>query len=316
VDLIDLRANAFVTLPVGEVLESDYPGIRLLASEDKGSYLQPIYAPGMLRQAEFVLTFDELLKNQDFVSLMRAVLQKLEQRYGRPVDVEFTVEIREERPRQFVLHLLQCRPQSWREGGQGISPPLEDIPVGDIIFLTRRMVPHGQVKRIRYVVYVDPTAYDRAPNHSVRLEIARVVGRLNKRLENERFILMGPGRWGTSNVELGVKVTYADIYNARALIEIAQSGTEGTPEVSYGTHFFQDLVESQIYPVPLYLSDPDTVFERRFFEDTPNVLAELLPDSADYAPYVKVLDVPSITGGRHLELVMDSTQDEGLAYLT
>jgi hypothetical protein len=316
VDLIDLRANAFVTLPVGEVLESDYPGIRLLASEDKGSYLQPIYAPGMLRQAEFVLTFDELLRNQDFVSLMRAVLQKLEQHYGRPVDVEFTVDIREERPRQFVLHLLQCRPQSWREGGQGISPPLEDIPVGDIIFLTRRMVPHGQVKRIRYVVYVDPTTYDRAPNRTVRLEIARVVGRLNKRLENERFILMGPGRWGTSNVELGVKVTYADIYNARALIEIAQSGTEGTPEVSYGTHFFQDLVESRIYPVPLYLSDPDTVFERRFFEDTPNVLAELLPDSADYAWYIKVLDVPSITGGRHLELIMDSTQDEGLAYLT
>jgi hypothetical protein len=288
----------------------------LLASEDKGSYLQPIYAPGMLRQAEFVLTFDELLKNQDFVSLMRAVLQKLEQHYGRPVDVEFTVEIREDRPRQFVLHLLQCRPQSWREGGQGISPPLEDIPVGDIIFLTRRMVPHGQVKRIRYVVYVDPTAYDRAPNRTVRLEIARVVGRLNKRLENERFILMGPGRWGTSNVELGVKVTYADIYNARALIEIAQSGTEGTPEVSYGTHFFQDLVESQIYPVPLYLSDPDTVFERRFFEHTPNVLAELLTDSADYAWYIKVLDVPSITGGRHLELLMDSTKDEGLAYLT
>jgi hypothetical protein len=316
VDLIDLRANAFVTLPVGEVLESDYPGIRLLASEDKGSYLQPIYAPGMLRQAEFVLTFDELLRNQDFVSLMRAVLQKLEQHYGRPVDVEFTVDIREGRPRQFVLHLLQCRPQSWREGGQGISPPLEDIPVGDIIFLTRRMVPHGQVKRIRYVVYVDPTTYDRAPNRTVRLEIARVVGRLNKRLENERFILMGPGRWGTSNVELGVKVTYADIYNARALIEIAQSGTEGTPEVSYGTHFFQDLVESRIYPVPLYLSDPDTVFERRFFEDTPNVLAELLPDSADYAWYIKVLDVPSITGGRHLELIMDSTQDEGLAYLT
>jgi hypothetical protein len=316
VDLIDLQANAFVTLPVGVVLESDYPSIRLLASEDKGSYLQPIYAPGALGQAEFVLTFDELLKNQDFVNLMRTVLQKLEQHYGRPVDIEFTVGIREGRSQRFVLHLLQCRPQSWREGGQGIHVPLEDIPASDIIFWTRRMVPHGQVKRIRYVVYVDPTAYDRAPNQTTRLEIARVVGRLNKRLEKERFILMGPGRWGTSNVDLGVKVTYADIYNARALIEIAQSGTEGTPEVSYGTHFFQDLVESEIYPVPLYLGDPDTIFKRRFFEHTPNVLAELLPESAEYARYIRVLDVPSITGGRHLELIMDSTQDEGLAYLT
>jgi hypothetical protein len=112
-----------------------------------------------------------------------------------------------------------------------------------------------------------------------------------------------------------VKVTYADIYNARALIEIAQSGTAGTPEVSYGTHFFQDLVESQIYPVPLYLSDPDTVFKPGFFEGAPNVLAELLPDSADYAGYIKVLDIPQMTGGRHLDLIMDSTQDEGVAYL-
>jgi hypothetical protein len=315
VDLIDLRANAFVTLPIGEVLQSDYPNIRLLASEDKGSYLQPIYAPGALGRTGFVLTLDGLLKEWGFVNLMRAVLQKLEQHYRRPVDIEFTVQIEEERPPRFVLHLLQCRPQSWREGGGGIHLPLEEIPPGHIIFLTRRMVPHGRVDRIRYVIYVDPVAYGRAPNHTTRLEIARIVGRLNKRLENERFILMGPGRWGTSNVELGVKVTYADIFNARALIEIAQTWTAGTPEVSYGTHFFQDLVESQIYPVPLYLGDPDTVFKRGFFEGSRNVLLELLPGSADYARYVKVLDIPSMTGGHHLHLIMDSTQDEGVAYL-
>jgi hypothetical protein len=177
------------------------------------------------------------------------------------------------------------------------------------------MVPHGRVTGIRYVVYVDPSAYSRAPDHTIRLEIGRVVGRLNKRLENESFILMGPGRWGTSNVELGIKVTYADIYNARALIEIAQTGTAGAPEVSYGTHFFQDLVESHIYPLPLYLGDPNTVFRRDFFEETPNVLAELLPRRGDYAQYVRVLDVPLIANGRHLALIMDSTQDEGLAYL-
>ena len=315
VDLIDVQANAFVTLPVDEVLQSDYPDLRLLASEDRGSYLQPVYAPGVLGEAQYVLTFDKLLGNADFVGLVRAVLQNLERHYGRPVDVEFTVEIRNDRSPRFVLHLLQCRPQSWREGGRSIQLPLDDIPAGDIIFRTRRMVPHGRVTGIRYVVYVDPVAYSRAPDYTVRLEIGRVVGRLNKRLENERFILMGPGRWGTSNVELGIKVTYADIYNARALIEIAQTGTAGAPEVSYGTHFFQDLVESHIYPLPLYLGDPDTVFRRSFFEETPNALAELLPNAGDYAPYVRVLDVPLIANGRHLALIMDSTQDDGLATL-
>lgn len=315
VDLIDLRDNVFRTLPVGDVLQHDYPHVRLLASEDKGSYLQPIYAPGTLGQSRFVLTFDELLKNRAFVSLMRGVLQKLERHYGRPVDIEFTVEVSKEEPGQFRLQLLQCRPQSWREGGSAIEIPVDEVPQNDIVFLTQRMVPHGQVRRIRYIVYVDPMAYDRAPDHTTRLGVARVVGRLNRRLEGERFILMGPGRWGTSNVELGLKVGYSDIYNARALVEIARTGTEGAPEVSYGTHFFQDLVESHIYPVPLYLGDPHTVFNRQLFDEAPNALPELLPDDAGFARYVKVIDVPALTGGRHVDLVMDSIEDQGLAYL-
>lgn len=316
VDLIDLEANAFRTLPVSKVLRHDYPSVRLLASEDKGSYLQQIYAPGTLRDSKLVLTFDNLVKNEAFVTLMRGVLQKLEQHYGQPVDIEFTVGISKERPEHFSLHLLQCRPQSWREGGSRIAVPVEEVPRNDVIFLAQRMVPHGKVDRVRYLVYVDPAAYDRAPDHTTRLEIARIVGRLNNRLEGERFILMGPGRWGTSNVELGLKVTYAEIYNARVLIEIARTGTEGAPEVSYGTHFFQDLVESQIYPLPLYLNNSGTIFNDRFFDEASNALTEFLPDAAEYARYVKVIDIPAVTGGRHLNLAMDSIEDQALAYLT
>ncbi len=316
VDLIDLRENAFRTLPVGDVLRRDYPHIRLLSSEDKGSYLQPIYAPGTLGHSRFVLTFDELVKDRAFVSLMHGVLQTLEHYYGRPVDIEFTVGFSEERPRRFTLHLLQCRPQSWREGGSAIDVPVDEVPRSDIVFLTRRMVPHGEVRDIRYIVYVVPAEYDRVADHSTRLEVARVVGRLNRRLEGERFILMGPGRWGTSNVELGLKVSYSEIHNARALVEIARTGVEGAPEVSYGTHFFQDLVESHIYPVPLYLGDPDTVFNRRFLDEAPNALPRLLPEHSSFARYVKVIDVPVVTGGRHVDLLMDSVEDQGLAYLT
>jgi len=88
-----------------------------------------------------------------------------------------------------------------------------------------------------------------------RVELARVVGRLNKALEGKPFILLGPGRWGSSNAQLGVPVSYADIYNSRALIELAV-GPEGlVPDPSYGTHFFQDLVESQIYSLALATSE-------------------------------------------------------------
>jgi len=315
IDLINLEENRFETVPASQVIDGGYPHVRLLASEDKGSYLQPIYAPGILRDPKLVLTFDELLGNQDFVGLMRTVLSRLEEHYDRPVDVEFTVEISRGRPRDFTLHLLQCRPQSWREGGESIVVPVEEVPERDILFLSRRMVPHGKVKDIRYVIYVDPRGYFVEADHMTRLDIARLVGRLNRVLEGERFILMGPGRWGTSNAELGIKVTYAEIYNARALVEIAQSETKGGPEVSYGTHFFQDLVESHIYPLPLFLGDPETLFNRRFFREAANALEELLPDDGGYEPYVKVIDVPAVTGGRRANLAMDSVEDEAMAYL-
>ncbi len=315
VDLIDLQGDAFRTLAVDDLLQEGYPHIRLVAAEDKGSYLQPVYATGGLNGSRFVLTFDALLKNQEFISLMKGVLKKLEAHYGRPVDIEFTVEDSGETGRRFRLHLLQCRPQSWFEGGVSIDVPVDDVPESDILFFSQRMVPHGKVERIRYIVYVDPVAYDRAPNQSTRLEVARGVGRINRRLAGERFILMGPGRWGTSNVELGLKISYSEIHNARALVEIARTGREGTPEVSYGTHFFQDLVESHIYPMPLYLGDPATVFNRRLLDEAPNVLPELLPEDAALARYLKVIDVPAVTDGRHIRLVMDSIEDMGLAYL-
>ena len=314
VDLIDLHANSFCTLPAADVLQPDYPGIELLASVDQQEYLEPIYAPGALDRAALVLTFSELLKNREFVMLMRSTLQKLERHYGRPVDVEFTVEVTPRRPHHFVLHLLQCRPLSSLEWGESLRIP-SNVPAEDVVFLTHRLVPSGRVSHIRYVVYVDPAQYERVPDYETRYELARVVGRLNQRLKGECFILMGPGRWGTSNVELGIKVSYADIYNTRALVEIAQSRHGDALEVSYGTHFFQDLVETRIYPLPLDPQANDTTFNWAFFDRAANVLGALLPADAGYARFVKVIDVPAATAGCYLELVMDGEQDEALAYL-
>jgi len=314
VDVIDLESDRFVTLPSKQVLRSDYPAIQLLASQDKDDYLQPIFAPRTLGDVPLVLTFDTLLKNRRFITLMRTILTKLERHYGCPVDIEFTVEITHNRPPGFIIHLLQCRPLSGSEWDQNLRVP-EDIPPERIVFLGRRLVPHGLVERIQYIVYVDPEAYDHIPNATTRYELARLVGRLNQRLEGECFILMGPGRWGSSNIELGVKVGYADIYNTRALVEIARSKSNSTPEVSYGTHFFQDLVETHIYPLPLYVDDASSVFNEDFFLKSPNALAELLPKDARYAPFVKVIDVPAVTRGRYLELVMHSGKEKALAYL-
>ena len=147
------------------------------------------------------------------------------------------------------------------------------------------------------------------------LEIGQVIGRLNHALSGESFILMGPGRWGTSNIQLGVKVTYADIYNTKVLIEVAFAEDGGVPEVSYGTHFFQDLVEANIYPLPLYPDDPDTIFADEFLESAPNSLSALLPADLRYTRYVKVIDVPAVSGGRTLSVIMNSEQDRAIGFL-
>jgi len=141
-----------------------------------------------------------------------------------------------------------------------------------------------------------------------------VIGRLNKKLAVENFILMGPGRWGSSNLNLGVKVTYADIYNTKMLIEIAMNQSGGTPEVSYGTHFFQDLIESQIYPLALFPDNADNIFNRQFLDEAQNQLSVLLPDDAPHEKYIKVIQIDQIRPNKRLRVVMNAAQSDALGY--
>ncbi len=316
VDLINLRKNRFETLPVADLLDMEFPSARLLVSVDHGDYLQqpPAYDPN-LSPRDLILSFDGLLTKTGFVPLMKTILQAIAGQFGRHVDVEFTADIVPGYPQpEFAIHLLQCRPQARREKGEAFQMPAT-VAEADILFTADRLVPSGRVQKIRHIVFVDPEAYDRIPDETMRLQVARVVGRLNKLLEEKRFILMGPGRWGSANLELGVKVTYADIYRTAMLIEIGLSHGDSAPEVSYGTHFFQDLVEAKIHPLALYPEQSGVVFNWRFFRESPNALAELLPDSAGYAEYVRVIDVPAVTEGRFLEVIMDDEESKALGYL-
>jgi pyruvate,water dikinase len=77
-------------------------------------------------------------------------------------------------------------------------------------------------------------------------------------LDGAAYILMGPGRWGSNNIDLGVNITYSDIDNTAVLVEIAREGGGHTPEVSHGTHFFQDLVEGHIIYIPVYPDTPES----------------------------------------------------------
>jgi len=263
-----------------------------------------------------VLTFNFLTRDRKFVRLLRTALRRLEDRYQRPVDVEFTVTIIPDYPYpSYKLNILQCRPLSQRTQGGIVEFP-ENVPDEDTLFTAHKLVPDGKAEGIRYVIYVDPQLYRRMSDLVAKMELGRAIGRLNKRLEEEKFILIGPGRWGSVNLDLGVHVTYGDIYNTRVLIEVAEPSEGGGAEFSYGTHFFQDLVESGIYSLGLEIGNGNGRFNFDFFRQAPNVLAELSPDDARLAPYLHVIDLKALTHNKRLNILMDGSVDKAIGYLT
>jgi hypothetical protein len=146
--------------------------------------------------------------------------------------------------------------------------------------------------------------------------VGHAVGRLNGMLPKRQFVLMGPGRWGSrGDIKLGVNVTYADISNAAVLVEIARRKENYVPDLSFGTHFFQDLVESNIRYIPLYPDDEGIVFDERFLTRTENILGHLLPEYAHLGDVLRVIDVPQVTRGHVLRILMNADLDEAVAIL-
>ncbi len=316
VDVIDLEENVVKTLPIHQVLDRRYPAVRFLAKVDEGGYLVPIRTSlGEGRGDDLVLTFDELLQRTPLAERMRTILDLLEREYRLPVDMEFTVRVENARTQapDVQISVLQCRPQSQLQDTEVELP--KDLPPEDVVFATRRIVPHGHVKRIRYVLFVTPEGYFSLPDAAMRSELSRSIGRLNALLEGETFICVGPGRWGTNNPDLGVRIGYADIYNSRALVELSGKGVGTAPDPSFGTHFFQDLIEAHIFPLAIYLDDADAVFNRQFFYLTPNRLVDFLPDEASLEGCLRVIEVNAFRAGHYLDLVMDDEQGQALAHL-
>jgi len=149
------------------------------------------------------------------------------------------------------------------------------------------------------------------------LDIGRAVGKLNKLLPKRQFMLVGPGRWGSrGDIKLGVPVTYSDINNSAMLIEVARQKGNYLPELSFGTHFFQDLVEASIRYLPLYPDDPSTTFNDLFLRRSRNLLPELLPEFAHLQETLRVIDVPLQTGGLKLRVLMNADLQQAVGFLS
>lgn len=147
------------------------------------------------------------------------------------------------------------------------------------------------------------------------MDIGRAVSRLNYLLPKRRFILMGPGRWGSrGEIRQGVQVTYSDICNTSVLIEIALKSGSYEPDLSFGTHFFQDMVEAGIRYIPLYPYEKDVIFNEMFLNSSKNILPDMLPDYAHLGDVLRVIDVPESADGNILKIQMNAELCEAIGY--
>jgi hypothetical protein len=262
-----------------------------------------------------VVTFDELLRRTPLAARFREMLSLLEAHYHSPVDTEFTLRIvnPDSAQPEVDICVLQCRPQSHFKETKVRLPA--SLNPADVVFSSSRLVPDGHVAGITHVLYVSPESYFSLGTQAERTHIAHLVSKLNSILAGKTFIAIGPGRWGTINPDLGVPINYGDIYNTRALVEVSGNGIGAAPEPSFGTHFFQDLVESNIYPLGIYLDDPDVQFNREFFYSTPNRLADYLPGTEACSDTLRLIEVSSFCPSHHLDLVMDDEKGLAVAFL-
>ena len=173
----------------------------------------------------------------------------------------------------------------------------------------------GSIARdIKRIIYVRPQGYESLPLVQ-KYDIARLVGALNKSIINREqlpTLLLGPGRWGTTTPSLGVPVSFSEINNVAILGEIAYEGGNLMPELSFGTHFFQDLVESDIFYVAIFPSHANFIFNDERLNRMPNLLQEIFPEKAKYQDIVKVCDISDNT----LRLMADIISQKAVCFFT
>jgi hypothetical protein len=289
-DILNLETNALETVPVDEILEEGVGvDINLLGVRDRET-MDLMKERGVNKDA-WVLTFDGLLTETPFLPVMKTLLKTLEGAYNYPVDVEFTANFTP--GGSFRINPVQCRPLQTRGEGKRILLP-EKISAEQRLFESRGNFMGGStVQKIDRIVYVEPEAYARLPVLG-KYDVARTIGKLNRAVrskEETAVLLIGPGRWGTSTPSLGVPVKFSEINRVAALVEVSHEGTLVMPELSFGTHFFQDLVETGIFYIALFQHREGTVFNNAWFQQRDNQLATLLPESKRYEAAILVHDV-------------------------
>jgi len=252
VDVLDMELGRLSQRKLNALSNPLLAKICSIVAED-GTLRDPLSTAAMVKSDQrFVASFTRLIEGQTlmpFTPLVKETLASLEELLEYPIDIEFAVDFSSA---EASLHgaplfvVLQVRPL-------GVRPEHREIPIPEIspdrlIMECSNVLGNGQLTNVRNLVFVDPDTYrwDRA------FDIARAIGRINLALdeEDEPYILVGPGRWASSNPQLGVPAQYNEISGAAVIVEM--STADFSPELSYGTHFYADMVASGVLYMPFH----------------------------------------------------------------
>lgn len=312
VDVLKITDNNMRSLPFNDLIhESPDPKLAYFALRDHQAE-----AKMKERKAEpsitWVIHFDEFLANSSLTGVMHKMLKTLEKSYEYPVDIEFTVNFKDEN--HYQINLLQCRPMQ----SKGLKSKVEfprHIDYSRILFNTHSTFMGGNINySMKRILYVEPKAYSLLSD-SEKYRVARCIGKLNNQLAKQKrsALLLGPGRWGTSTPSLGVPVKFSEINNISVLGEIAYIEAGFRPEISYGTHFFQDLIESEIFYVALFPEGKGSAFNPELFGSYANLFPELLPLEASLSQVIRVYDIEQ-GPYESLEILSDIERQRAVGY--
>ena len=291
-EAVDLKARTLNRIPLEE-LEPVLPAfVKNQVLEHDAEAEASLRERGVWRDVCFISCLG-LVRNRRMMEQMRQMMHLIQQEYGEPVDIEFTINVSENR--EYMINLLQCRPLQVFQDTGGITVP-EDVPEENILLETRG-ASMGLSRKIRLdmIVYVDPVKYYHL-TYPKKTEIAVLIGKINwkYREQGKHMLLMVPGRIGTSSPELGVPTAFSDISGFDAICEMAESRAGYNPELSYGSHIFQDLVEAQILYMAMFPGTRTLHFRPELLNRLPNIISEI-PGGAEYRDTVCLADVSGLT---------------------
>lgn len=264
---------------------------------------------GKYREVVFV-SCEGLVKNEVFTEMMKEVLKTLEEAYDYPVDIEYTINVGESNT--FVVNLLQCRPLKVSASKEKVEIP--KTSTGKVYFhIKDSSMGRSREEDIDVICAVDPRKYYEY-HYTKKSSIARVIGEVNnyyKKL-NKKCMLIVPGRIGTSSPELGIPVVFADISQFSAILEVSYSEVGYVPELSFGSHMFQDLVEADIYYGAIFENEKRLSYNDDLIFKFENQLNKINPKlDEDIISMIHVCELDDV----NMKFYHDMEKDESLCIL-